>query len=87
MPAPLSAIRPFWLADRAARIRADEGDNIVDRAVPRETLGDLIDALDERAFVGKQELVGAAQSADVLAAEAAALHADDVDAGKPRPIA
>ena len=41
----------------------------------------------ERAFVGKQQPVGAAQVVDVVAREAAPLQADDVEAGQVRAIA
>src|SRR5580765_4114729 len=39
----LAAIRPFRLADRAARIGADKGDDVVHRADPAEALGRLVD--------------------------------------------
>src|SRR5437899_2188943 len=83
----LSAIRPLRLADRTARIGADEGDDVIDRGDPAKPLGGLVDPVAECAVGREQELVGAAQPLDVLAAEAAALHADDVEAGQAGPIA
>src|SRR6185312_15256314 len=87
-PAPLAVIRPFGLADRPARIGANERDHIVDRADPGKLRGRLLDPLAEgAAAVGEQELIGGAQTLDVVAAEPAALHSDDVEAGQPGAVA
>src|SRR3984957_4094313 len=86
-PAGLSAIRPFRLADRTARIGPNEGDDVVDRADAAKPLGDLVDALDQRPLAREKTVIGAAQPLDVVAAKAAALHADDVEAVETRPVA
>src|SRR5260221_5091133 len=75
------------LADRPARIGADEIDDVPDRLDVAETLGDVVDTLAQRAGVAKELLVGVAQRLDLVARETAALHADDVDAGQARPVA
>src|SRR5438132_1036039 len=82
-----AAIRPFRLADRPARIGADEGDDVVHRANSAEAFRRLDDPVVEGPVLREQELIGAAQPLDVVAAEAAALHADDVEAGQARPVA
>src|SRR5207244_3730297 len=41
----------------------------------------------ERPILREQELIGAAQPLYIVAAEAAALHADDVEPGQARPVA
>ena len=46
----------------------------------------LIDTLDQCPIRGEQELIGIAQTLDIVAAETAALHADDVEPAKPRPV-
>ena len=58
--------------------------------MPPKPLRGLVDAVVQRAVRREQKLIGAAQPLDVLAAEAAALHADDVEAvragpGRPSP--
>src|SRR5579859_3638725 len=85
--APLSAIRAFRLADRAARICPNEGDDVVNWRNPSVFPGHLVDTLDERPFSREQVLIGAAQSADVFATEPAALHADDVEPVEPCAVA
>src|SRR5439155_15595801 len=84
---PLSAIRSLRLADRSARIGADERDDVVDRADATEAVGRLVDAVAEGALGREQELIGTAQPLDIFAAEALALHADDVEPAQPCPIA
>src|ERR1700693_195233 len=76
----LAAIRSFWLAYRAARIGADKIDDIVNGTDTAEALGGIADPIAECAVLGKQKLIRGAQSVDVLAAVAAPLHADDVEA-------
>src|SRR5258708_17778793 len=76
----LLAVHPFGLADRAARIRPDEGDDVGDGTNPTETLGRLVDPVVQGAIGRKQQIVGTTQTLDVLAAETATLHADDVTA-------
>ena len=49
--------------------------------------GDVLDALLERALRREQMLVGAAQSVDRLAREAAALQADEIEPGERGAIA
>src|SRR6202023_4158539 len=86
-PGRLSAILSFRLADRPAGVGADKGDHVVDRTDAAKPVGGLVDAVVEGALGREQELIGAAQTLDVLAAEAVALHADDVEPAEPRPIA
>src|SRR5437763_11684233 len=74
----LSAIRSFRLTDRAGRVGADEGDDVIHRHDPAKALRHFVDPVVERAVRREQELVSAAQRVDVVAAEAAALHADNV---------
>src|SRR4051794_19670230 len=82
---PLCALA--GLADRAARIGADKIDDVLDRLDLAEARGDVVDALAQRAAVGEELLVGVAHRLDLLAREAAALHADDVDAREPGAVA
>src|SRR5438045_7977317 len=84
---PLSAIRAFWLADRARRVGPDKGDDIVDRGDAAEALGHFCDPVVESAVGREQKLIGAAQGLDVLATKAAALHADDVEPTEAGAIA
>src|SRR5205823_1957112 len=84
---PSAAIRPLRLADRARRIGADERDHVVDRTDAAVALGNLVDPVVERTVGREQKLVSAAQGLDVLAAEATALHADDVQPAEPGPVA
>src|SRR6516162_3171230 len=91
-PAPatiptLPVIRPFWLANCAARVGAYEIDDVVDRSDASEALGGFVDAIAQRPVRGEQEMISVAQPLNVLSAETAALHAYDVQATKPRPIA
>src|SRR5215831_7041631 len=83
----LSAISLLRLADGAARIGADEGDDVLGRADSGKSLGGLVDAVAQGPVGEEQKLVGVSQTLDVLAAEAAALNADDVEPGQPRPVA
>src|ERR1700740_1405451 len=82
----LPVICPFRLTDGAARVSADEVKDIIDSRDATETLGSLVHALAQRAIRGEQGLVGAAESLDNLTTEAAALHADNVQSAKPRPV-
>ncbi len=68
-------------------IGADKADDVVDRGHPGKALGGLVDPVAQGSGRMEQKLVGIAQSLDVLAAEAAALHADDVEAGEPGAVA
>src|SRR5258707_10168822 len=65
------------LADRAARIGADEIDDVPDRLDLAEASGQIVDPLPPRAGIGEEQLVGVAHRLDLVAREAAALHADD----------
>src|ERR1700722_19487021 len=49
---------PLRLADRAARIRADERDDVLHRLHLAIPIGDLVDALAERAGLAEQRLEG-----------------------------
>ena len=69
-------------AQRALAAGADEGDDLLDDRMVRELLLHVVEALQQRALVGKQRAVGPAQAVDVLAREAAPLQADDVEPGK-----
>src|ERR1700735_1161048 len=71
----LSAIRPFRLADGPVRISADERHDIVYRGNAAEAFCDFVDTLVQRSLVGEKAIIGAAQSLDVVATKAAALHA------------
>src|SRR5271165_1924015 len=82
----LPVIGPFWLTDGAARVRADEVKEIVDGCDTTEALGGFVYTIAQRAIRREQELVGIAESLDVLTTEAAALHADNVQPAKPRPV-
>src|SRR5260370_10544908 len=62
--AALSAIRILGLADRPARIGADEGDDVGYRADPAKPLGRLVDPVRQRPVAGEQELIGVAQALD-----------------------
>src|SRR5271167_4615073 len=82
----LPVIGSFWLTDGAARVRADEVKQIVDGCDTTEALGGFVYTIAQRAIRREQELVGIAESLDVLTTEAAALHADNVQPAKPRPV-
>src|SRR5947207_11769299 len=75
----LPAIRLFRLADRAARIRTDKIDDVVDRRDAAKTFGGFVHSIAQRAVRGKQEFIGVAQTENVFATEAAPLHADDIE--------
>src|SRR5579883_2800821 len=77
---------PIGLAEAAAGIGADEGHDVLNRLRVGKARGNLVDPDAERAVLGEEKLKGAAQGLDFLAREAAALHPDDVEAGKPRAI-
>src|SRR6202521_3206121 len=74
----LPAIRLFRLADCAARIRTNKIDDVVDRGDAAETFGGFVHPVAQRAAGGEQELIGVAQAQDIVTAEAAPLHADDI---------
>src|SRR6516164_2500848 len=74
----LPVICPFRLTDGAARVRADEVKDVVDRCDTTEALGSLVYTIAQGALRGEQELVGAPEPLNILATEAAALHADNV---------
>src|SRR6516164_2288033 len=82
----LPVARLLGLTDGAARIGPNEVEDVVDRCDAAEALGRLAYAIAQGAIRGKQKLVCSAQALDVLAAEAAALHADDVQTAQPRPV-
>src|ERR1700751_2571065 len=82
----LPVICPFRLTDGAARVRADEVEDIVHRCDTTEALGSFVYTITQRAIQGEQGLVSAAESLDILTTEAAALHADYVQPAKPRPV-
>src|SRR5579863_4175085 len=75
--------------DEAARgFLADEAQHVFDGAHAGITLRHMLDALGESAVLAlEQHLVSAAQGLDLVAREAAALHADNVEAAQARPIA
>src|SRR6516162_9745324 len=82
----LPVICSFRLTDGAARIRADEVKDIVDRGDATEALDGFVYTIVQRAIRREQELVGAAESLDVLTTKAAALHPDNVQPAKSRPV-
>src|SRR5216684_2266651 len=82
----LPAIRLFRLADRTARIRTDKIDDVIDRGDAAEAFGGFVHPIAQRAVRGEQELIRVAQAHDVFTAEAAPLHADDVEPAKTRPL-
>src|SRR5271169_4237558 len=83
----LSDIRLLGLADGPARIGADKADDVVDRRQPGKALGGLTYPIAQGPRGMKQKLIGVAQPLNVLAAEAAALHADDVQTGQASAVA
>src|SRR5262249_1582363 len=74
-------------ADGAARIGANEIDDVFDRSDAAEAFGGFVHPVAQRAVRSEQELIGVAQALDVLAGKAAPLHADNVEPAKPRPLA
>src|SRR6266404_7480490 len=82
----LPSIRILWLANGAARIGTNEIDDVVDRSDTAETLCSFGHAITQSAIGREQELVGVAQPLNVLTAEPAALHTDDVEPVKPSPF-
>src|SRR6266404_980458 len=82
----LFAIRLLGLADSTAGIGAYEFEDIFDRSDAAKTLGGFAHAIAQRAVRGEQKLIGAAQAENVFTAEAAPLHADDVEPAKTRPL-
>src|SRR6516225_9375327 len=82
----LPVARLLGLTNGAARIRPDEVEDIVDRCDATEALGSLAHAIAQGAIRGKQKLVCGAEGLDVLAAEAAALHTNDVQTAQTRTV-
>src|SRR6516162_3255697 len=82
----LPVICPFRLTDGTAGVRADEVKNVVDGCDATEAFGGFVYTIAQRAIRGEQELVGVAESLDILTTEAAALNADNVQTAKPRPV-
>src|SRR5439155_7176470 len=83
----LAAIRLLRLADRTAGIRTDEFEDVFDRSDAAKALGGFVYPIAQRAVRIEQQLIGIAQAQNVFAAEAAPLHADDVEPAKTRPLA
>src|SRR5207237_5825272 len=69
-----------------ARIGADEFDDVVDRRNSAETLRGLVYPVAQCTIRGEQELVSVAEPLDILPAEAAALHPDDVEPTQSSPV-
>ena len=67
-------------------IGADEFDDLVDRPDTAETLRGLVYPVAQGPIRGEQELVRVAQALDILAAEAAALHPDDIEPAQSSPV-
>src|SRR5215831_3416807 len=82
----LPAIRLSRLADRTARIRTNKIDDVVYRGDAAEAFGRIVHPIAQCSIRGEQELIGVAQPENVLTAEAAPLHADDVEPAKTRPV-
>src|SRR6516164_4271166 len=82
----LPVTRLLGLTNGAARVGPNKLENIVDGWDATEAVGGLTYAITQGAIRGKQELVRGAEALDVLSAEAAALHADDVQTAQPRPV-
>src|SRR4051812_39859388 len=80
-------IRRTRLADGAAPNRAGENDDMTDRLHVLVEGCDVGDALAQRALLGEEKLIGAAQRLEVVALEAATLQPADVEPGEPRPVA
>src|SRR5467141_3266294 len=83
----LPFIRALRLADGAARIGTNEIDDVVDRSDTGETLRGFGHAITQSAIGREQDLVRVAQPLDILTAEPAALHTDDVEPAQPGPVA
>src|SRR5688572_9914124 len=74
-------------ADGPVAGAADEVENFLNDRVLAELLADILDALGERALVGKKQTVGTPEVMDFLAAETAPAQPDDVEAGQVGPVA
>src|SRR5215831_5521099 len=66
----LPAICPFWLANGAARIGANEPDDVVDGCDAAEAPGGFAYPIAQRAIRREQDLIGIAEALDILATEA-----------------
>src|SRR5271165_4517183 len=74
-------------ADRPVAALAQEGDDLLHRLLVREGLGDVAEALLQRALAEEQHAIGAPELVDRLMREAAPLEADEVEAGERGAIA
>src|SRR5208282_3824846 len=77
---------PFRLTDGSARVGANETDDIVYRRDAAEALGGFVNTIAQRAIRGEQKLIGVAEALNILTTKAAALHTDNVEPAKPRPV-
>src|SRR6266481_899498 len=82
----LFAIRLLGLADSTAGIGAYEFEDIFDRSDAAKALGGFAHAIAQRAVREEQKLVGVAQAQDIITAEAASLHADNVEPAEARSL-
>src|SRR5215207_2874643 len=78
-----SLLRPVaGHAERPIAACADEVEDLVNDGMRRELLGYVLDALLQRALVREEQSIGAADVVDLIAREAAAAQADDVEASE-----
>src|SRR5579875_3423289 len=88
MPSLAAITAGFRLLEAARRFFPDEAQHVLDRSHAGKARRNAGDALGKGALVAFEErLIGVAQALDLFAREAAALHANDVEAGEPRAIA
>ncbi len=66
---------------------ADERDDVLDRGNAAKAFSGFGDPIAQCSIGKEQELIGVAQPLEVFAAEAAALHADDVEPGEAGAVA
>src|SRR5690606_8444285 len=83
----LPGIRRARLADRTRGVGPDELDDLAYGPRVFVERGDVVDTLHERALLREEEMIGAAQRLQVVAREAAALEASNVEPGQTRPVA
>src|SRR5262249_42090053 len=83
----LAAIDALWTTEATLRLRTDERHDVAYSLHVGELPRYLVDALRQRARFSEQHLIGGAKRLDLLAREAAALQAHDVEAHQPRAVA
>src|SRR5688572_23964463 len=74
-------------AQRALAACAYERDDFLHDRMLAELSRHVLEPLQQRALVGKQQAIGAPQAVDLIAREAAPLQANDIEPRQIRPIA